>query len=902
MDGMFRTALAAALVLLAGWIAVGEEVLVVEGKAWAAGALAGLRYVPGEGGLVLAELAWSPAWERELPGITGADLMTSGSVFYLAGSREAEGTRRIWLGAFSPKGERIWETRVRAYWDADSHATALAKGPSGDLLLTGWYGRALALAAFSSEGWELWALSREEGDSMLGTDIATTGDSVIVAAVKWEGGRTQGILLCYGLDGSFRWESPLPGASEAMAVVAEGGNAWVLWRGDGGWAISRVGADGNAVETHPGPRDVVPLDLLVLEGRPAVAGSRGDRLVFLSPRGEVLFTFPHWDPGAVVRRAVPGRGGDVAAVGWKDERGRFALWTGRCGIPWKVTIPGRSVRALDVAPTGEGGWLVLSTDRTDGGVVSRLSHWAPPPERQGEYVSPFFPCGEGYRPAFLRVETSGLPHGAVRVSIEAYAGDDAVPSLVRTFVVEQERLEVPLEMGPCDRLRAVVRITSTCPGSPVVRRLEIALEETVSGTSAGTPPAAGPSPGGEEGNAPPAEVHTARVPEIATSTEVGLAGETVFAFRIKEGDGPWTWDFGDGTGAVGTEVRHTFARPGVYRVSATDHRGQVAKVTVAVFGLRSVRFALSMYLPGSRVACGDFDGDGHGDLVVWSDRARSLFLFVGKGDGTLEFLANRPVDLGMAWVVVRDMDGDGRADLLVGAAEEAVLLWFRGSPYGLLSPAEFVSLDVVEAVPVRTYPPRDDELILLGTDRRGRRALVRLRADGDRLKSSPVIILPEAPHGVRLTLGGIGGRLIAGRDALWVERTGSEAVAHLPAGAILALGDFDGDGMADALAQTEAGVGAFLSGGGAVPLGPPDSGTLWLVGDFLGLGTDQVVRCERTGKAVTTVLAPFRGAFEFPLAIAPDLATIFRAYPDAPAELLIVSTRGECLRISTSKS
>lgn len=174
-----------------------------------------------------------------------------------------------------------------------------------------------------------------------------------------------------------------------------------------------------------------------------------------------------------------------------------------------------------------------------------------------------------------------------------------------------------------------------------------------------------------------------------------------------------------------------------------DPRGGVATIRVAVFGLQSARSTLLMYLPGSHMVCGDYDGDGHEDMVVWSDRAPSLFLFKGKGDGTLEFLANRPVPFDMAWAVAADVDGDGRDDLLVGDAKGAALLWFRGMPYGLLAPPEFVPLDVMEPIPVRVYPPHNGELVLLGTDRLGRRALVRIRANGDRLEPSLVLIFPR---------------------------------------------------------------------------------------------------------------------------------------------------------------
>lgn len=111
---MFRIILATTLVFLAGWTSAGEEALVVEGEAWTVGELSGLRYVSEVGGLVLVDPAWSPKWEVKFLGITGANLTASGGLFYLAGSREIDGTPRIWLIALSPTGGKVWETRVQA--------------------------------------------------------------------------------------------------------------------------------------------------------------------------------------------------------------------------------------------------------------------------------------------------------------------------------------------------------------------------------------------------------------------------------------------------------------------------------------------------------------------------------------------------------------------------------------------------------------------------------------------------------------------------------------------------------------------------------------------------------------------------------------------------------------------
>ena len=906
------------LVLLAGGVWAGEEAVVIEGEAWAKGELAGVRYSPEAGGLVLAEPPWSPAWAMELPETVGADFVRAEGITYLVGSRKAEKGRRMWLSALSSRGRMLWETAVREFWEADSHATAVAVGPAGHLFLTGWYGSAFALAAFAADGRELWALSRAGGETLLGTDVAVVGDSVLAAALRWEDGRPQGVLLCYGNDGSFRWELPLPGAEEVVALVADEEGAWVLWRGEEGWVVSRVGPDGHTEGDRSCPEGVHPLDLVPGEDGPFLLGTINGRVVVFSPGGEPLRALPLRDLEGTVRCAALGPGGDVAAVGWRGDQGWLALWRPGCEAAWEATISGHAVRPLAVIPTGEGGWLVLSTDRADDAVTTRLSLWPTPPERRGEYRSPAFPCRDGDGRLTLRVEAAGLSRGtAVRVVLETYPNAKTSRPSVHEFEVGSERFEVPVEVGSCARFRMIVRMAATCRGSPVVHRLEV-----VPGQGAAEPPASRPavaegpsqetSLGGREVGQAPAETPpgtgegpTTAVPKspaeaavgIIASTGVGLAGETEFVFRITEGEGgSWAWDLGDGTVAMGESVRHVYAGPGSYIVSVRGPAGREGHTRVRVYCVHDVRSTLPMYLPGALPVSGDFDGDGHHDLAVWSDKGRSLFLYRGRGDGTFGYLANRPLPVEVTWVTAMDMDGDGRDDLLAGEAGDPVVLWFRGSPSGLLDFPEFFTVEVSDTVPARIYPASEEELILVGLDRRGRRALARVRVEGGRLRSGPAIVLPEAPHGVRLTLGGIGGRLIEGRDTYWVDRTDSGVVAQVRAGTVLALGDLDGDGLADAIVQVENGIVACLSSGEAFPLGPAVPGDIWLVGDLAGLGVDQAIRIGRAGSVTLSFLEPVRGTCVIRLPFGPQAALISSA--GAPAGLILISPLGKAVWLS----
>jgi len=918
ISGMFRTVyVVVALVALASGGCVGDTSIIIEGEAWTEGSLEDVRYSPELGGLILAGPVWSPIWEVELPGVIGAEIVTAGNAIYLVGSYEAEKGRQAWLAAFSHRGRMLWEARVQGFWRADSHLTAVSIGPEGDLFVTGWYGSAFALAAFTEDGRELWALSNADGESILGTDVSAFGGLVLASAIRWRDGQAQGILFCYGIDGSLWWELSLPDAEEVTALITEEGGSWVLWGGKAGWAVSRVDWRGRLERSYPCPEDVEPLDLVLWEGQPVVVGVRGERLLLLSLDGEVRLSLPHQASGASVRRVIPGLEGEVAAVGWRGDQGWLALWRSGCGMAWEATITGRAIRPLATVPTGEGNWLVLSTDRADAEVVSRLSLWAPPPERRGEYASPIFTCGSSDRPVSLQVDAAGLSGGAVRVILEAYVDGNVTPTIHR-YDVEAEHFRVPLDLGDCVRFRLVLQLTGMCPGSPLVRRLEVVIGTAVSEQPAaetvltaegagGTPPETGSVPLGEEGGSRAPEEESRHQPPLASpgadltivaSTEVGLVGETEFAFEVENGEGgPWTWDLGDGTGALGQSVRHVYDEPGIYTVSVRDPEGRVSQARMAVLQAHYVRSTLLMYLPGSQLVCGDFDGDGCGDLIVWSDKAQSLFLFRGKGDGTVEFLANRPLLVDVAWITATDMDGDGRDDLLAGSTEDAILVLLRGSPHGLLGLEEFSSLTVMEAVPVRVYPASEQGLTLLGHDREGRLALAKISVDGGHPRSSPAVALPDS-HGVLVTLGDTRGRLVEGCEGFWMDLTGSEAMARLPGRSVLALGDLNGDGGADAIARVGDEVEAFLSGGEAALLGMSSPADLWLLGDLAGFGVDQVVRISRGGTATLTVFAPFRGTFSLDLSLVPDRAIIMGPDANGPARLVIVSGRGEVLLVS----
>src|ERR1700722_5246796 len=79
------------------------------------------------------------------------------------------------------------------------------------------------------------------------------------------------------------------------------------------------------------------------------------------------------------------------------------------------------------------------------------------------------------------------------------------------------------------------------------------------------------------------------------------------------------------------------------------------------------------------LAVGDFNGDGHMDVVTGNDdTANTVSVLLGKGDGTFVTHVDYPVGGGVTGIAVGDFNGDGKLDIAVvygfDLARVAVLL------------------------------------------------------------------------------------------------------------------------------------------------------------------------------------------------------------------------------------
>jgi len=81
---------------------------------------------------------------------------------------------------------------------------------------------------------------------------------------------------------------------------------------------------------------------------------------------------------------------------------------------------------------------------------------------------------------------------------------------------------------------------------------------------------------------------------------------------------------------------------------------------------------------------GDFDGDGHDDVLFRSAEGRTLIWFMNKGRKTGEASGSSP---GLDWAVqgIGDFDGDGRADILWRSASGVLAFSSRGTDWNDVS-------------------------------------------------------------------------------------------------------------------------------------------------------------------------------------------------------------------------
>lgn len=211
----------------------------------------------------------------------------------------------------------------------------------------------------------------------------------------------------------------------------------------------------------------------------------------------------------------------------------------------------------------------------------------------------------------------------------------------------------------------------------------------------------------------------------------------------------------------------------------------------------------------SDVDAADLDGDGHIDLVIANHETSGVTVLRNRGDGTFAPMSGSPFQTGavphLHGVATADFDGDGRIDIAVESADDRTIPVLRGTASGFAAAVR---------VPVETMP-----YYRVGVGRITGANKVLVPGHGD----NTVRVIERASNGFRLSSMRIAlaGQpwMVAGGDvngdavddvivvqtdavSIWLASgaTFTQAAGSpmtLAGATEVALGDIDGDGMAE---------------------------------------------------------------------------------------------------------
>ena len=313
----------------------------------------------------------------------------------------------------------------------------------------------------------------------------------------------------------------------------------------------------------------------------------------------------------------------------------------------------------------------------------------------------------------------------------------------------------------------------------------------------------------------------------------------------------------------------SFRPPVDFATGATPSSAAFNKLSGDQVGVQLSHVALS-----DSVATGDFDHDGHADVVQTNVLAGSLSVFLGDGRGGFAAPKNQAVGVQPNFVVTGDIDDDGDLDLLVADTGANGVFTLRGDGKGRFSTSAFLPVANPRTVAIGRIDDGDD------------------LPDLAVASASPVCprLAPECNDGAPAA-GGVAVFIGLGGGAFRPGQT--LAVAHAshprPVGANAAvLQDFDGDGLDDLAVAVGTSTSAFdTKEGQAQPTGDdllvflnrddpvqpfglaPDEPAIRIgatpdaiaVGDWNGDARPDLATLENGSGSITSLLGNGRGHF-----------------------------------------
>jgi hypothetical protein len=278
------------------------------------------------------------------------------------------------------------------------------------------------------------------------------------------------------------------------------------------------------------------------------------------------------------------------------------------------------------------------------------------------------------------------------------------------------------------------------------------------------------------------------------------------------------------------------------------------------------------------LAVGDFNGDGHPDLAVagWDNSGQwTVSVLLGNGDGTFQapqsmVIPNGPVSLG-----VGDFNGDGHADLVVGAAHASMV--FLGNGDGTFQAPAYVAPGVLAVADLNGDGLLDligdGVIVLLGNGDGTFQAAQSYPLGGLNAWSIAVADLNgDGIPDLAVAFNGYGFGLDCGLSILLGNGDGSFQAPHssllgtqIGLGA-LAVGDLNGDGHPDLVLADESSVFIFLGHGDGTFQAPVQYAANGFpvaaaVGDWNGDGILDVAVATPGSNTVTILLGRGDGSF-----------------------------------------